>query len=436
MKVRSLVRASLAQFRVNVIRTFLALLGIIFGVSSVIAMIAIGEGAQREILDSINAMGADLVHIQEGDIEKSQLSRVINDSLGLSERDLTALRAVIPMEGRDTAAFAKCRVKTTSLPMQANALNVFAVTDRFLPVNRLTIVAGREFSPSDFVARASVAVVSSKLAEGLYVTSEAAIGKDLCLNMAWFRIIGVFDRTVPNAGRRNEGKSAQATPASSTSPDSGRRRGLPKDYGIFDQSIFLPLSTYQEKVASEKIYSPLDKIILKARDLSETNTLKAVAERVLNVTHNGVKDYKIISPQELLDQRQSTQEIFNIVLLSIASISLLVGGIGIMNIMLANVFERKVEIGIRRALGAKKRHIIFQFLFESVLICLIGGILGVLLGLGIGVGIMHFTKIPVGFSLKSIVISFAISFSVGVIFGIMPAREAASLNPVEALHDE
>ena len=424
MKVRSLVKASLAQFRVNLVRTFLALLGIIFGVSSVIAMIAIGEGAQREILDGINAMGADLVHIQEGDIDKSQLSQVINETLGLSERDVAALRATIPMEGRDTAFFAKCRIKTTNLPQQAGELNVFAVSERFLPVNRLRILAGRDFSPGDFSLSASGAVISRKMAEALGGSPEAAIGRDLCLNMAWFKVIGVFDRQVPKSARGADALRA------------GSKKGFPKDYGVFDTSILLPMPAVQEKVASGKIYSPLDKIILKARDLSETSELKTVAERVLTLTHNGIRDFKIISPQELLDQRQATQEIFNIVLLCIASISLLVGGIGIMNIMLANVLERRVEIGIRRALGAKRRHIVFQFLFESVLICLIGGFFGILLGVGIAFGVTSYTRIPVAFSLGPILLSFAISFSVGVIFGIMPAREAANLSPVEALHDE
>ncbi len=418
MKLSSFIKGSMAQFRVNLVRTLLALLGIIFGVASVIAMITIGEGAQQEILDNINAMGADLVHIQEGDLDKTQLSQLINDSLGLSLRDVRALQAALPMAGRDLAYFAKCRIKVTNLAVQASELNAFATSDNFVRVNRLAIKHGRDLHPADFRARAAVAIISEKLATALFRTPAQAIDQAIRLNYCWVRIVGVFAKAGPPTRR------------------GGARKGFPKDYGILDRSILLPLTTVQDKLASERIYSPLDKILVQGRDIGETNALKLAAERILAAAHNNVRDYKIISPQELLDQQQSTQEIFNIVLLSIASISLLVGGIGIMNIMLANVLERRTEIGIRRALGAKRRHIVLQFMFESVTICLIGGLLGIALGLAIGLGIAHLTKIPVAFTLEPILISFAIAFAVGVLFGIVPAREAANLNPVEALHDE
>ncbi|HOY66084.1 MAG TPA: ABC transporter permease [Candidatus Ozemobacteraceae bacterium] len=417
MKIASLVKSSLASFRVNIVRTLLALLGIIFGVSSVIAMITIGEGAQRQILDNINAMGAELIHIQEGNTEKAQLPQVINDSQGLSLRDVRALQTVLPVRKGGAAYFARNKVKVTSLPVQATELNVFGVSTNFLRLQRLVVSAGRDFTPDDDRLFASHVILSRDLAETVWGCPEEALGKLVRLSERWFRVVGVFERRVLPTRK-------------------GRSRGMPKDFGIYERSILMPYASMREKLASERVYSPLDKIILASRSLAETNLLKNAAERVLAVSHNGVKDYKVISPQELLEQQQSTQEIFNIVLLSIASISLLVGGIGIMNIMLANVLERRVEIGIRRALGAKRRHIVFQFLFESVTVCLIGGGFGILLGMGIGLCILRFTEIPVAFSLKPILISFLISFSTGVFFGIMPAREAASLNPVEALHDE
>ncbi|NLI79140.1 MAG: FtsX-like permease family protein [Candidatus Riflebacteria bacterium] len=436
MKVSSLIKGSLASFRMNLFRTFLALLGIIFGVSSVIAMITIGEGAQRRILDNINALGADLVHIQEGNLERGQLSQFINDSQGLSLRDVRALRAVLPMAGRDLAYFAKLKVKVTSLPVQAGELNVFGVSGRFLPMNQLRLSAGRSFHPDDFRVFAPVAIVSRDLAEQAWETPEAGLGKVFRLEERYFRVVGVFERRTLAGAAREAGREGRPGGSRGGRGGGRRGRGMPRDFGIYERSVLLPYATARETLAAERVYSPLDKILLQCRSLDETSRMKEAADRVLAVTHNGVRDYRTFSPLELLEQQQSTQEIFNIVLLSIASISLLVGGIGIMNIMLANVLERRVEIGIRRALGAKRRHIVFQFLFESVTICLIGGGLGILLGLGIGLCIMQFTKIPVAFTLKPILISFGISFSVGVFFGIMPAREAAALNPVEALHDE
>ncbi len=417
MRVSSLIRGSIASFRVNLFRSFLALLGIIFGVSSVIAMITIGEGAQRQILDNINALGADLVHIQEGNLDRGQLAQSINESVGLSFKDVKALQTVLPMAGRDVGYLTRFKARTTNLPLQAGELSVFAVSANFVELSQLDVVAGRDFDRSDFRYANSVAILSRGMAVQLFSSPEKALDRTFRLDQRWFRVVGVFDRKFRPAKK-------------------GSKRGFPKDYGIFEKSMVLPFPTYLEKIESPKVYSALDKIILKCRSLIETNRMKDAAERILSLTHNGVRDYKIFSPQELLDQQQSTQEIFNIVLLSIASISLLVGGIGIMNIMLANVLERRVEIGIRRALGAKRRHIIFQFLFESVMVCLVGGLLGIALGMGIGFFILKFTKIPVAFSVKPIAISFLISFSVGVFFGIMPAREAANLNPVEALHEE
>ncbi len=417
MRISTLVKGSLTQFRMNIFRTGLTLLGIIFGVASVIAMVTIGEGAQKKILENINAMGATLVQILPQKVSNSMISQIINDSLGLTVADVRALRNVIPMENRQIAYMDKIKIKTTNWNVQIYDLDTYAVSQNFVKVNDMVIVAGRDFIAHDFSSNASVGLISMEYARQIFGTPQKAIGKFFSLNYKWLKIVGVYEK--PFAVNRKKGK-----------------RGLPVNPNEFNKSVFVPFSTSMEKINPLEIYAELRRILIKCQNLKETTQIKTVAEKVLQVSHNARVDYKIVSPLELLEQKQSTQRILNIVLLSIASISLLVGGIGIMNIMLANVLERRSEIGLRRALGAKRHHIIFQFLFESVLVCFIGGGIGICTGLGISYSISHFTEISVFFSFQPILISFGISFLTGVLFGIMPAWKAAQLNPVEALHHE
>ncbi|MBF0502070.1 MAG: ABC transporter permease [Candidatus Riflebacteria bacterium] len=416
MKISSLIRGSLTQFRGNLVRTLLTLLGIVFGVASVIAMITVGEGAQQQILENIRALGADLVQIQSVQMDDAQISRVINDSQGLSERDVRAISRVLPMEGRDLAWMGRVPVKVSSLPIQSCDLQVFAVSPLFLQVHKLKLLSGRSFQSDDFREERSVILVSQEYSRRFFGESPKLDSIFVRLNQQWFRVIGIF------------GKDAKI--------DEKMRKSVPIDPGRFSQAIIMPFPTAGGKLFPPKIYGELEHIAIKCRSLQETTQVKAIADRVLGASHHGIADFRIVAPQELLEQQRATQRIFNIVLLCIASISLLVGGIGIMNIMLANVLERRSEIGIRRALGAKKRHIIAQFLLESVLVCLIGGVIGVATGVGIGLGIRRFTEIPITFTLRPILVSFGISFLIGVIFGIMPARKAANLNPIEALHNE
>ncbi|MBF0546658.1 MAG: ABC transporter permease [Candidatus Riflebacteria bacterium] len=432
MKVRSLIKGSFAQFRQNLIRTALTLLGIIFGVASVIAMITIGEGAQTEIMRKIESMGADLVHINGNKVEKSQISEIINDCEGLSLRDVRALEKVIPMEGRAVALVNKCRAETSSLPIQGTDLSVYAVSSNFVWVNGLDLTLGRNFSVEDFNTNLSVALMGSTYATQFFDSPENALGKDIRINYKWFRIIGLFGKAEKKVEMTDVAKKTKEKESGS-----GKGKGkIPEDLNLFNQAILIPITTNYEKITPPKVYSDLDMITIKCHNMAETNDIRDAAQKILSVTHNDVSDYKIVSPLELLEQKQSAQKVFNVVLLSIASISLLVGGIGIMNIMLANVMERRHEIGVRRALGAKRRHIILQFLFESVFTCLVGGAVGVLTGMGISWCILKFTEIPIAFSVMPIFLSFGISFIVGIVFGIMPAMEAANLNPVEALHYE
>ncbi|MDD2717234.1 MAG: ABC transporter permease [Candidatus Wallbacteria bacterium] len=414
MRLASYIKGSMTQFRLNLIRTLLTLLGIIFGVASVIAMLTIGEGAQRQIIKNIESMGAKLVHIDAGKVDDAKISEIVNDSIGLSQKDVAALLEVIPMQGRDVAYHVRADIRVTSLPAQAQELGIYAVSDNFVGVIEGVIMAGRNFTVWDFSSCASVAIISRSYAKRFFETPENALGKSFRMNYRWFQVIGVL-------GEKSLG---------------GAEKSLPASLGKYDSSILIPVTTYREKIMPEKTYSGIDKIIIKARDLMETSELKRIVGKILAVTHNRINDYEITSPQEILEQKKTTQAILNIVLFSIASISLLVGGIGIMNIMLSNVMERRHEIGIRRAIGARKKQIMIQFLLESVIICLIGGLSGIVLGIVSSLVILYFTRIPVAFSAAPIFLSFGIAFGVGVVFGIFPARRAAEINPIEALHNE
>jgi putative ABC transport system permease protein len=413
MRLSSYVRGSLVQLRSNLFRTLLTLLGIVFGVASVIAMITIGEGAQAQILQNIEAMGATLVHVVPSGTSEAHVSQIVNASLGLSWRDVAALRDTL---ARPVVHVSRVKPKVTSLAVQATDLQVFAVSPGFAAALDLQVLAGRHLTDSDAEVAAPLALVTESYAQRFFGGVEKAVGRRVRVDAAWLEVAGVV-------GSRQFGAA-------------GGEVKLPTRIAEYRDALFVLESASHTRLAPPPVYGPLDKLVVKCRSLDETKRIKGVVERVLARTHQATQDYTIVAPQELMDQQEAAQKIFNVVLLSIAAISLLVGGIGIMNIMLANVLERRSEIGVRRALGAKRRHIVTQFLLESTMICSLGGVLGILLGVGISYAILTFTKIPIAFSATPIAVSCGISVLVGLVFGIMPARQAAATNPVEALHSE
>jgi putative ABC transport system permease protein len=433
MRARSYVKTSLIQMRANLIRTLLTLLGVVFGVASVIAMLTIGEGAQRQILRNIEAMGATLVHVLPTEVSASQISRIVESSRGVSLGDVQAIRESLPQEGRRVSYFEKATLKVTSLPVQSTQLRVFAVDEAFVETVGLKVIRGSGMTAHLTSTCSPVALITDLCARRFFGGIDSVLGQRVRLDYRWFEVIGVVS-SVRGAGRDTPGTASTA--ATPTRTGTGRDVDLPVAVYEYEDALFIPLTTYHSALLPPPRYGELDRIVVGCRSLQETNHVKEHVGRILSITHGGVSDYRIVSPQELLDQQRATQSIFNVVLLSIAAISLLVGGIGIMNIMLANVMERRAEIGIRRALGAKKRHIVIQFLAESTFISLVGGVLGVLLGVGISFGILEFTRIPIALSASPIVLSFGISITVGIVFGLVPARRAADVNPIEALHNE
>lgn len=400
------LRRSVIQFRTNFLRTALTLLGVVMGVGAVVAMMSIGEGAQREIVAQIESMGAKSVHIIAKPVAKSELSNLVNSSTGLSERDARAiLESVVGVES--VGYRSKHTPSTTSLIRSAHETTVYGISKSFLQAQNLKVVMGRDFYTLDHRNGMRFAVIGEALAKQEFKNDP--IGKSIRVENSFFEIIGVLEK-------QGDAKGASAT-----------------DYAT---SILIPITSFFEELKPKPAYGVLDMISVQVQSTEKTLLAKSIVSTLLSRNHGGVKDFEIISPEEVLRQKKKTQSLFNAVLIAIAAISLIVGGIGVMNIMLANVMERISEIGLRRAVGARRRDIRNQFLAESILICFTGGLIGVLLGYGGSFLASQFADLPMAFAWEATLLAFLISLVVGVSFGLMPAMKAAEISPIEALRSK
>jgi putative ABC transport system permease protein len=298
---------------------------------------------------------------------------------------------------------------STDLPLPREEISVFGVSKGYANVHRLIVTTGRHLIPIDHLHRHRVAVIGPELARRAF--PQGAIGKLIRLEYAFYRVVGVLG----------------------SSKTTSETTDLPVDPHIYDTAILIPFDSVHEELAPPPPYGELDLVSLRVASTEETLVAKQRLVPALRALHGGAKDVTLIAPEELLQQRQAAQRILNLVLICIAAISLIVGGIGVMNIMLANIMERIDEIGLRRAVGARKRDIRTQFLLEATTICFIGGVLGIILGLTLSFIVATATDLPVAFAWYSVALSFGISVAVGIIFGAMPAMRAANVNPIEAL---
>lgn len=402
------IRRSLGQFRTHPLRTFLTLLGMVFGVGSLVAMVSIGEGAQQEIISSIEAMGADLAHIKAKPVKEEEVGDIINDSLGLNRNDVPAIRAVLPGI-RSIAYRARIDLGITDLKVSRHSIDVLAVSEDIFTVHKLNVAEGRKLLRIDHLNRHRVAVLGAELARRAF--PDGALGEIFHLEYAYFTVVGVL----------------QARTAT---------ENLPVDPEIYNNAVLIPFETAAEELRPPKTYGEIDLISLRVDSTSLTLAAKQALIPILKSLHGGVTDFEVVAPEEILRQKKAAQSVLNIVLISIAAISLLVGGIGVMNIMLANIMERVTEIGLRRALGATKKEIRNQFLTEAVLICFVGGLIGIVLGFAISFTVAWAVDLPIAFAWESMLVSFVVSAIVGVTFGIVPAMQAANTNPIEALQNE
>ena len=407
------------------------MLGTILGVSSVISMLAIGEGSKQEAVETIRQLGATNVIIRSVKPEYAsqasgtsngttqQTSRVLE--YGLRYRDYDRLTSTMWTVER---AIPIALVRGNAQHGRHRILNarILGTTPEYLGVKNLSVRRGRFLNERDLKRTSNIAVLAAGAAHSLFSYRDP-IGKILLLGPGAYTIVGVL----------NTQDSGSAMPGAIGRHD-------------FNEDIYIPITAAQRRFGELQMIvraggreferTQLSEITLTVREEKYVSQTAAMARKLLNQTHTKGDDFEIQVPLELLSQAEKEKRIWNIVLGSIAGISLLVGGVGIMNIMLATVTERTQEIGIRRALGAKRRDITLQFLVETVVLSTLGGLLGIFLGVAIPISVSLGAGIPTALSLWAIILAFGISVSIGIIFGMYPARRAALLDPIQALRHE
>jgi putative ABC transport system permease protein len=412
--VRGLVDAfitALGSLAEHKLRTTLTMLGMMFGVGAVIAMLSIGAGAETQALALIDRLGTRNIVVRARTFKQQELEEIRKKSIGLSERDALAIEEAVP-----GVTFAAPRIEIEPYKIIAAGAKtsgqVFGVGHRHREVTPFALREGRFLDAADETHHAQVAVIGAAIRRDLF-GADPALGKDLKINDAWFEVIGVL---APEASLASE---VQGVAVSST-----------------EHEIYLPFTTALRKLDHDPLKSPLGEIVVRLAPSAPAAETSAVVASLLDRLHGGARDYDIVVPEALLQHSRQTQQLFNLVMGLIAGISLLVGGIGIMNIMLASVLEQTREIGVRRAVGARRADIQFQFLVTAFSLALLGGLLGVALGLAISRGVAAYADWPTVVTTWSIALSLGVSIAVGVASGLYPAMRAARLDPIEALHAE
>ena len=414
MDLRETFSLSIIGLLSHKLRTILTMLGIIFGVAAVIAMLSIGEGAKQESLEQIRQMGISNIIVQHWDKDEEGEEGDVGDqnrSRGLSWADARAIDEICPLAEYVTPH----REIQTKTQAGGNTFRTMVVgtTTEYLTVLNAQMSSGVFISEEDMREARRVCVLGSDAKRALFFF-EDPLGARVKIRNQWFTVVGVL---------KDKGAA-------------GGKIGGVLEVRNTDEDIYLPLTTMLQRFHWEPGEAELTQITIKVDNPDHLSEGAGIIRSIINRRHRGVEDFKIAIPEELLRQSQRTQQIFNVVMGCIAGISLLVGGIGIMNIMLASVLERTREIGIRRALGARRRDILSQFLVESLLVSLIGGMIGIVLGYTTPQIITLYAGWRTIVQLWTIALAFGVSASVGIGFGIYPARQAAQLNPIEALRYE
>ena len=400
-----IIGVALGAIRANKLRSVLTALGIVIGVAAVITMVALGSGAQKSVQDRIQALGTDLLQVYPGQSFMrgvavgfdQRVNLTVDDAVALS-RDARALKAVVPEISSNQ------QVKYGN---QNTNVSIVGTTANYTLVNNYTIEAGRMFTPGDDEGRRRVAVLGYALPTSFSTNGAAMIGQELQIRGIPFEIVGILSQ---------KGGQGFMNP---------------------DEQILIPLNTARYRVFGR---DRLRSITVQVPHPDSVGLAMLEIERVLRREHQvrpgGDNDFQIRNRTEFLATFEETTRTFTFLLAGIAAVSLLVGGIGIMNIMLVSVKERTREIGIRKALGATRSNIMLQFLVEAVVLCLLGGTIGILAGSGAAIAMSKLADWNTLISPMSILVAFAFSAGVGVFFGLWPARRAARLDPIDALRYE
>jgi putative ABC transport system permease protein len=432
----------------NKVRSLLTALGIIFGVAAVIAMLAIGNGAQQEILNQIKLVGVNnivvkpIIEQQEEKIEEGPGQREKKKfSPGLTLRDVRSIKATLPVVAKlSPEIILETNLIKSGLRRSAKLVGVEPV---YFEIYNFELQDGTLFNEEQLKTGAPVCIIGNAIKSKFFPT-ENPIGKSLKVGIHWLTIVGVMKErfvsktSISKLGIRDFNMDVYA-PLQTVlirykNRDLITQTSIQK--AVRQQNMNQAMGNNENQVTPAVNYHQLDRLVIQVENTTMLTSSAEVLSRLLKRKHYDVVDYEIEIPELLLKQQQRTNDIFNYVLGAIAGISLLVGGIGIMNIMLASVLERIKEIGLRLAIGAKKTDIIQQFLFEAIMISVSGGIIGVILGVTLALLVSSVANIPTIITFTSIVLSFGVAATVGLVFGIAPARRAANQDPITSLRYE
>ncbi|UCC85256.1 MAG: ABC transporter permease [Gemmatimonadota bacterium] len=404
MLFTEILRVALSAVQANKLRSFLTMLGIVIGVGAVITMVALGSGAQKAVQDRIAALGTNLLSVYAGQsfmrgvASAERVSLTTDDAVALSS-EATLLSAVIPELSRN---------QQVEYGNRNINVNVLGTVPEYLPVNNYEVAAGRMFTAGDGIARKRVAVLGSAVPEMLDANAVAMIGQQILIRGVPFEIIGIM-----------------------------AEKGSTSSWRDPDEQIWIPLQTAQYRIfGSDRVNS----ITVQVVHPDSMNVAMIEIEGVLRTEH-GIppgrdNDFQIRNRAEFLETYEETTRTFTFLLGAIAAVSLLVGGIGIMNIMLVSVSERTREIGVRKAMGATRRNILMQFLIEALVLCLMGGTVGIVVGAGGAVALSRLANWATFVSPGAVLVAVLFSAAVGLFFGAWPARRASLLDPIEALRYE
>jgi len=396
------------------LRSLLTMLGMIFGVAAVVAMLSIGAGAQQKVMAFIEQLGVRNLIVEAKEAHNYQeLQKVRKNSPGLTLSDYEIIRKNVSdiHDGSPRKRFTPAKI----LPKPQQDLPiVYGVEPSYLEIGHLRVTEGRFFDVTDNAASAPVCVLGAAAKDSLFGASPG-IGEYIKLNEQWCHVIGIV--------------APQMAPQSEVS-------GVRTE--DMNNLIYAPLNSVRYRLEDSQSWmkDEIDGMYLHLASTDTSTTDAEVVRGILNSSHHNAGDFSVIVPAELLAQQKRTEQLFNTVMVAIASISLLVGGIGIMNIMLAAILERTREIGVRRAVGARRSDIVRQFVIEAVLISFAGGLLGVVTGFAMSQLIALLAGWSTIVTVSSILLAFVVSISVGLIFGTYPAVKAARLDPVEAIRYE